>query len=70
MSHQATIAKFWSLAAAGKSAALDIEPDGRMYCRYTVSNDEARTEGAGTPPIPAPAAARIALSTKGVVTNA
>lgn len=70
MTHQEAIAKFWHLAAAGRSAALDIEPDGRLYCRYTVSNDTARTEGAGTPSIPAPAAVRIALSTKGVVTNA
>lgn len=70
MSHQATIAKFWNLAAAGKSAALDIEPDGRLYCRHTVSNDVDRTEGNGTPPIPAPNATRIALCIKGVVTHA
>jgi hypothetical protein len=67
MNHQSTIAKFWSLAAAGKSVALDIEPDGRLYCRYTVSNNEARTEGNGTPPIPAPSAARIAVCVNGLL---
>jgi len=69
MTNQAAIAKFWTLAAAGKSAALDID-GGTIYCRHTTSNDAARTEGNGTPPIPAPSAERIAVCANGVVTHA
>jgi hypothetical protein len=68
MTNQSAIAKFWTLAAAGKSAALDID-NGFIYCRHTTSNDAARTEGNGTPPIPAPGAERIAVCVNGVVTH-
>ena len=69
-SQAAEIAKFWELARKQRSAALDIGPDGELLARFTVSNDTAKVEGAGTPPATySDAWQRVALCFKGGVTE-
>lgn len=69
MSHQTTIAKFWRLAAAGKSAALDINAlTGELAVRCTIS--KAGDEGNGTPPACMTNDwSRIITSNKGVISR-
>lgn len=50
MNNIAQIDKFWGLQSAGMSAALDISPRGELICRFTISNNDERAEGRGTPP--------------------
>lgn len=66
--HADAIRKFWIIADQGRSAALDIDNDGNLLARFTVSNDAAKVPGVGTPPaVISEKWQRIAICINGVV---